>query len=130
MLIIAALVVVTGLLGMLAIILTNLNERRREIAVLRSVGASPKTIFSLMVIESEILVILGILLGLIILYTSLALINPILFNTYGLNIELHSPTKFQWLMLLTIIMGGLIAAIFPAISAYRKTLQDGLTIRT
>ncbi len=130
MLIIAALVVVTGLLGMLAIILTNLNERRREIAVLRSVGASPKTIFSLMVIESEILVILGILLGLIILYTSLALINPILFNTYGLNIELHAPTKLQWLILLTIITGGLIAAIFPAISAYRKTLQDGLTIRT
>lgn len=130
LLIIAALVVVTGLLGMLAIILTNLNERRREIAVLRSVGASPKTIFSLMVIESEILVILGILLGLIILYASLTLINPFLFNTYGLNIELHPPTKFQWLILLTIIIGGLIAAIFPAISAYRKTLQDGLTIRT
>ncbi|MFK7815169.1 MAG: ABC transporter permease [Gammaproteobacteria bacterium] len=130
LLIIAALVLVTGLLSMLAIILTNLNERRREMAVLRSVGATPKTIFSLMVIESEVLVILGILLGLIILYASLALINPILFNTYGLNIELHSPTKFQWLILLTIIISGLIAAIFPAISAYRKTLQDGLTIRT
>ncbi len=130
MLIIAALVVVTGLLGMLAIILTNLNERRREIAVLRSVGASPKTIFSLMVIESEVLVILGILLGLLILYTSLALVNPFLFSTYGLNIELHPPTKFQWIILLTIVIGGLIAAIFPAISAYRKTLQDGLTIRT
>ncbi|QMU60825.1 MAG: FtsX-like permease family protein [Gammaproteobacteria bacterium] len=130
MLIIAALVVVTGLLGMLAIILTNLNERRREIAVLRSVGASPKTIFTLMVIESEILVILGIFLGLIILYFLLALINPMLFNTYGLNIELQSPTKLQWIMLLIILLGGLVAAIFPAISAYRKTLQDGLTIRT
>ena len=115
---------------MLAIILTNLNERRRELAVLRSVGASPKTIFSLMVIESEILVILGIALGLVILYTLLALVNPLLINAFGLNIDLHAPTKFQWFMLLIILTGGLITAIIPAISAYKKTLQDGLTIRT
>jgi len=130
MLVISSLVVVTGLFGMLAIILTNLNERRREIAVLRSVGASPLTIFSLMVIESEILVILGIILGLILLYLLLFLVNPILFNTYGINIELHAPTSFQWIMLFTILVGGLITALLPAISAYKKTLQDGLTIRT
>jgi len=130
LLLIAGLVVITGLLGMLAIILTNLNERRREIAVLRSVGASPKTIFTLMVVESEVLVILGIIIGLVILYFLLALINPMLLNTYGLNIELHSLTRFQWLMLLIIVLAGLLAAIFPAFSAYRKTLQDGLTIRT
>ena len=130
LLIIAVLVVVVGLFGMLAIILTNLNERRREIAVLRSVGATPKTIFSLMVIESEILVLFGILVGLILLYLLLALINPMLFEAFGLAIELRPPTKLQWLMLLMITVGGLIAAFFPAISAYRKALQDGLTIRT
>ena len=130
LLIIAALVVVTGLFGMLAIILTNLNERRREIAVLRSVGASPKSIFSLMVIESEILVIVGIFTGLLFLYILLSIINPILLESFGLTIELHPPTMLQWLMLLMIMAGGLIAALFPAISAYRKTLQDGLTIRT
>ena len=130
LLIIAVLVVVAGLFGMLAIILTNLNERRREIAVLRSVGASPRSIFSLMVIESEILVIVGIFMGLIFLYILLVIINPVLLESFGLTIELHSPTKLQWLMLLMIMTGGLIAALFPAISAYRKTLQDGLTIRT
>ena len=130
LMIIAVLVVVTGLFGMLAIILTNLNERRREIAVLRSVGASPKSIFSLMVIESEILVLVGIFTGLLLLYILLAIINPILLESFGLTIELHPPTMLQWLMLLMIMAGGLIAALFPAISAYRKTLQDGLTIRT
>ena len=127
--VIAGLVVLTSLIGMLAIILTNLNERRREIAILRSVGATPKTIFSLMVIESEILVSLGILFGLAFLYIFLALINPVLFSAFGFNIELSPPSKFQWLMLAIVLIGGFIAAFYPAISAYRKTLQDGLTVR-
>ena len=127
--IIAGLVVLTSLIGMLSILLTNLNERRREIAILRSVGASPRNIFSLMVIESEILVTLGILLGLVLLYLSLTLVNPILFNFFGFNIELSSPSKFQWIMLIIVLVGGFLAALYPAISAYRKTLQDGLTIR-
>ncbi len=129
LLIIAGLVVLTSLIGMLSIILTNLNERRREIAILRSIGASPRTIFSLMVIESEILVSLGIVFGLIFLYSLITLINPTLFSTFGFNIELSPPTKLQWLMLLIILIGGFLAALYPAISAYRKTLQDGLTIR-
>jgi len=54
--VIAGLVVLTSLIGIFTIIITNLNERRREMAILRSVGASPRTIFSLMIIESEILV--------------------------------------------------------------------------
>ncbi len=127
--VIAGLVVLTSLIGMLTILLTNLNERRREIAILRSVGASPRTIFSLMVIESEILVSLGIFFGLTFLYLFLILINPMLFNTFGFNIELSPPTKFQWLMLIAVLIGGILAALYPAISAYRKTLQDGLTIR-
>ncbi len=127
--VIAGLVVLTSLIGIFTIIITNLNERRREIAILRSVGASPRTIFSLMIIESEILVFLGIFFGLAFLYFLLVLINPMLFNTFGFNIELGPPSKFQILLLCTILIGGFLAALYPAISAYRKTLQDGLTIR-
>ena len=130
MLIIAAFVVVSSLLGMLSIILTNLHERRREIAVLRSVGASPSTIFLLLVLESGLLVLLGIILGLVFLYFTLLIINPILHSSFGIIIELLPPSMFQWSLLLIILLGGLIIALIPARNAYNKTLQDGLTIRT
>src|SRR5690606_15948583 len=52
LLVVAAFVVLAGLLGMLAAILTGLNERRREMAVLRSVGARPRHVFSLLVSEA------------------------------------------------------------------------------
>ena len=128
LIVIAALVVLTSLIGIFTVIITNLNERRREVAILRSVGASPRTIFSLMIIESEILVFLGIFLGLALLYFLLILINPILFNTFGFNMNLDT-NKFQILILCIIMIGGFLAALYPAISAYRNTLQDGLTIR-
>lgn len=130
LLVIAAFVVISSLFGMLSIILTNLAERRREIAVLRSVGASPRAVFLLLVFESGMLVILGILLGLLFLYLLLLLINPILHSSFGLMIELTSPSLFQWLLLLLILVGGLLIALIPARNAYKKTLQDGLTIRS
>lgn len=129
MLVIAAFVVATSLLGMLAIILTSLNERRREIAVLRSVGASPRTIFSLLILESGLLITLGIILGLGFLYLTLLAVNPILKNSFGLAIELIPPSLFQWTLLAIILLGGLAIALIPARKAYEKTLQDGLTIR-
>ena len=130
LLLIAAFVVVTSLLGMVSIILTNLNERRREIAVLRSVGASPRSIFLMLMTESGLLVTAGIVLGLVFLYLALVFVNPLLENSFGLNIELIPPSSFQWLLLAVVLLGGLLIALIPARIAYNKTLQDGLTIRT
>ena len=130
LLLIAALVVITGLLGMLAIILTNLNARRREIAILRSVGASPLAILFMMIFETELLVLIGIFFGLVLMYFSLIILNPVLQDSIGLTIELMPPSIFQWSILGAILLAGFIISFIPAFSAYRKTLQDGLSIRS
>ena len=130
LLLIAGLVVITGLLGMLAIILTNLNSRRREIAILRSIGASPMAILFMMIIETELLVLIGIVLGLGFMYTSLIVLNPFLQDSIGLAIELMPLSLFQWILLGGILVAGFIISFIPAFSAYRKTLQDGLSIRS
>ena len=60
-------VVVSGLLGMLTMLLASLNERRREMAILRSVGARPAHIFGLFVFEATVLTAIGALTGLVLL---------------------------------------------------------------
>ena len=65
-------VVLTGLIGMLTAILTSLNERRREMAILRSVGARPWHIASLLIVEAFALALAGVVLGLLLLYLSIA----------------------------------------------------------
>ena len=57
---VSVLVVVVGLAGMLVALLTSLNERRREMAVLRSVGARPVHVFALILGEAGFLTGLGI----------------------------------------------------------------------
>ncbi|MCA1790284.1 MAG: ABC transporter permease, partial [Thioalkalivibrio sp.] len=56
-------VVLVGLLGMLVSLYTSLNERRREMAILRAVGAGPKKILSLLVLESTCLAAAGAFAG-------------------------------------------------------------------
>jgi putative ABC transport system permease protein len=63
LMIIAAFVVLAGLLGMLTAILTSLNERRREMAILRSVGAQPRHVFTLLITEAGLLATGGVAAG-------------------------------------------------------------------
>ncbi|HBB77878.1 MAG TPA: peptide ABC transporter permease, partial [Pseudomonas sp.] len=76
-------VVLTGLIGMLTAILTSLNERRREMAILRSVGARPWHIAGLLVVEAFALALAGVLLGLLLLYLAIAVAQGPLQGHYG-----------------------------------------------
>jgi putative ABC transport system permease protein len=52
LMIVSVIVVIAGLMYLLSVLLAGLNERRREMAVLRSVGARPAHVFLLLCIES------------------------------------------------------------------------------
>ena len=128
--VIALFVIFSSLLGMLAILLSSLNERRREIAVLRSVGASPAIIFMLLILESIFLLTLSVLLSLLFFYLGIMLLNPLLQHTFGLLIELSPPSALQWLLLGGILFGGLLITLIPAYQSYKNSLQDGLSLRS
>ena len=128
LLIISGLVIITALFSMLAIILSNLNSRRHEMAVLRSLGASPLAISLLMIIESEVLILISVICALLLMYLSIIILGPYLHNHFGVIIELLPPTQFQWLLILSVFIAGFFISLIPAINAYRKTLKDGLTV--
>ena len=74
--VVSGMVVATALLGMVTMILTTLNERRREMAILRSVGARPATVMGLLATEAGFLTFLGVALGVILLYAGLLVGQP------------------------------------------------------
>jgi len=130
LLLISAFVIISAMLSMLAIILSNLNSRRHEIAILRSMGVSPLGISLLLIIETEILILISIILAVVFMYVFVAIIGPYIHSSFSILIELSTPTTFQISLLLIVLLGGLIISLIPAINAYRRTLQDGLTIRS
>lgn len=129
LMVIAAFVVFAGLLGMLTAILTSLNERRREMAILRSVGAHPLHILGLLVSEAGMLAATGVLLGVAATYGLLAVAQPLLASHYGIFVAIEGLSGYDFALLAAVVAAGLLMGFIPAWRAYRNSLADGLTIR-
>ncbi len=127
--IISFFVVLVGLMGMLVSIYISLNERRREMSILRSMGASGKHIFGLLLFESTFLSIAGMMVGIALLYAALLVFRPIIESNFGLTIPIHMLSGREWLYLLIVLSLSVILGLIPARQAYRNTLQDGLMIK-
>ena len=127
--VVSAMVVATAILGMVTMILTTLNERRREMAILRSVGARPATVMGLLTTEAGVLTLAGVVLGTVLLYVSLFFLRPTVDRLYGLNLAISAPTSGEFMTLAAIVLAGLIAGLVPAVLAYRRSLADGMTVR-
>lgn len=129
LLIVSGFVVVVGLFGMLTALLTSLNERRREMAILRSVGARPAHIFALIMGEAAALTLAGIVLGLALLYGLLLIGRPIIEARSGIYIALGGLTPHEILLIGLVLLAGFVVGALPSYRAYRLSLADGLSIR-
>jgi len=127
---VSAMVVITALLGMVTMILTTLNERRREMAILRSVGASPATVLGLLAAEGGLLTLAGVIVGTLALYIGLYFARPYIDHAYGLSLAIEPPRLDEWAKLGLIVVAGFMAGLLPALRAYRLSLADGMTVRT
>jgi putative ABC transport system permease protein len=126
---VSAMVVVTALLGMAAMIFAGLNERRREMAILRAVGARPTVILTLLLAEAVTMAAAGAALGVALLYGGLVIGQPLLDARFGLYVPITGLTVRDWALVgATVLAGGIVSAA-PAIRAYRLSLADGMTVR-
>jgi len=125
----AAMVVAASLAGLVAVLLAGLGERRRELAILRSVGAGPWQILLLILGESLLVTLAACAAGLLALDLLTWIGGPWIQSRYGLTLS-KSPVSANELMLLSAILAAAaIASTLPALKAYRQTLADGLTPR-
>ena len=119
----------TTLIGMTAIIFSSLNERRREMAIWRAMGASPKVVIGLLMLEAFIISVMSIIVSTVMLFLTLYVLQPWIDNTYGIlvNIEMLA-VKDIYIFMLFIIAASLVSLI-PAIRAYWFSINDGMTIK-
>ncbi len=121
-------VVLSGLLGMLTMLLSSLNERRREMAILRSVGARPAHVFAMLVAEAGLLTAAGVAVGLAFLHLGLLAARPLIDAHYGLYLTLGPPGPRDLAVLGLVFAAGLAAGAVPAVKAYRQSLADGMIV--
>ena len=123
-------VALVALMGLTATILASLNERRRELAVLRAIGATPQFIFGLLALEGLAVIIAGTILGIISLAALAWTTGGLLRAQLGFALSPWPVTMDEWLWLGVLLLGGLIICAYPGYRAYRQSLADGLNPST
>ena len=127
---ISALVAVVSLASLVAVVLAGLNERRRELAVLRAVGAGPRHVLLLLAAEGALVTLAGALLGALAAGLAVWLAGPVLQQRFGITLLPGLPTPAQWGLFGAVLLAGMLASLVPGWRAYRLSLADGLSPRT
>lgn len=127
---VSVLVSVVSLAGLVAVILAGLNERRRELAILRAVGCGPRTMLALLAIEGALVTLCGVLLGLLGGALLLATLGGWFQDRFGFALTLSLPAANEWLLMAAVLAGGWLASLVPGWRAYRLSLADGLSPRS
>jgi putative ABC transport system permease protein len=126
----SALVALVSLAGLVAVVLAGLNERRRELAVLRAVGAGPRHVLALLAVEGALVTLVGAAAGALAAAMAVAALGPWVQSQFGISLQLSAPTLTQWTLLGAVLAAGMLASLVPGWRAYRLSLADGLSPRS
>jgi putative ABC transport system permease protein len=125
----SSLVVVVGLAGLMATLLAGLNERRRELAILRALGAGPREIFAMLTLEGLLVTSLGVLAGVALVTVATFVLAPLVQAEFGIHLAWRMFSATEALLLASILVTGLLTSLVPGWRAWRMSLADGLTPR-
>ncbi len=120
------LVIVIATLAIFVSMYNSLNERKREIAILRSLGARRRTIFVLMVMESMVIAVGGAVCGLVAAHLLLALFSSTISLQVGVNLQFSTMYIFELYLLASVSILAFLVACLPAWKAYRVDVAANL----
>jgi putative ABC transport system permease protein len=117
--------ILVAVMGIVATLVTAIDERRRELAMLRLIGASRGQVQGMVVTEAALLGAIGQALGLIAGFgLSFVLIYVINVQSFGWSIQFHAPVMFLLQLALVLIVATALAGLYPARRAARTYLTE------
>ena len=122
-------VILTTLMGMAAIVLSSLNERRREMAIWRAMGASPKIVIGLLMLEALIISCESIFLSNFLLFILLYFLQPWIDTTYGILVTVEMLSLSDIYIFILFIFAAMFVSLIPALRAYWFSINDGMTVK-
>lgn len=121
---ISVLVLVAAVLGLGAMLLASVRERREEIQLLRVIGAPPLFLFLLMELEALLICLAGLALGALGLFVCLELVDDWLFTQFGLYLDAQLLTPQSLALLGVVLVAALVVAAIPSVTVYNQA-RDG-----
>lgn len=123
---VAYLVMLVAAGAILASLHNTMNERRREFAILRALGARRGTVFGAIVAESTAIAAIGSVLGFLVYFGIMTLAASIIWQQTGVSLDVWTPHPiFYWAPLGMIVLGAL-SGLLPAAKAYTTDVAENL----
>jgi len=126
LLVLAFLVVVVAGMGIMVSIYNSMANRKREIAVMRALGAGRRTVMIIVLLESILLSVGGGLLGVLLGHGAIALMNPWIVARTGVSIGLRFE-PIELVLIPVLIVLATLAGFVPAMTAYRTDVARSLS---
>ena len=117
-----------SILGLVALLNMSLAQRRREMAIYRSLGARPWQIASLLLIEASLIGVVAAIVGIVLTLTLQQLVAQFAFTHASIALQFAPLSSQDLLRMATYILATLLAGILPAFRLYRQSLVDGITV--
>ena len=126
LLIVAYLVVLVAALFILVTLYLTIHQRRRDISILRSLGATQANVFYLITVEAALLAGLGVLVGWLLGHGAMEALSPLCLSRFGIALSAWQVQPAEFEISLSVWVLGIIAGLFPAMVAYRMSVMDTL----
>ncbi|QHV98962.1 ABC transporter permease [Spirosoma endbachense] len=104
----------------------SLKERRYEMALMLSMGATRVQLFGMLLLEGLVLALIGFGLGILLSRVGLWLFSNSVSSEYHYNLAAFSVLPEEWALLGVAIIIGLLAAALPALGVYRMNISRTL----
>ena len=122
----ALLILIVAGVAIAVSIYNSMSERRREIAILRALGARRATIFSIVLLEAVTICLVGAAAGLVGGHVVVAVTNEALYRASGFVIPAFHVQALEWYVLVVAVILGAISGLGPALGAYRTDVARNL----
>ncbi len=120
LLVISALIFVAALCGVMAMLLSSMRERRQELRILRTLGASPLTLYLLLCCEALLILLMGMAVAITLLVIAVAVVNAQFAAILGMSLSFNILGQSSWLILGAMVLSVVLLSLIPAWRAFRE----------
>lgn len=126
LLVIAYLVIFVAAISILVSLYNSMNERKRDIAIMRSLGATKLTILKIIVLEGALLSITGSAAGILLGHVAVFFMKNKISELAGIQISGTTFNIFELYILAGTLLLGILVSTIPALKAYKTDVAKNL----
>ncbi|TVP97369.1 MAG: FtsX-like permease family protein [Planctomycetaceae bacterium] len=126
LIIVTVITCVVAAMSILVGIYNSMNDRRRDIAVMRALGARRDAVTSIILLESLLIAIIGSIAGWVLAHAAILIASPMIESYTGVWPGFFRVSQFEFLVLPLVLLLATLAGLLPATIAYRTDVSRNL----